>query len=88
MSRVRSVEPESTTIISSAHETDSHAARMFSASLKAMMVAEILKALEDTKRGARASTSAREGRKKDEGDADLQSASPSSLAVRVSALSP
>jgi hypothetical protein len=44
ISRVASAERESTTRTSSAHATDSQAARMFSASLKAMMVAEIFKA--------------------------------------------
>src|SRR5581483_10682771 len=39
ISRVLSVDSESTTRISSAQVTDSQAARMFSASLKAMMVA-------------------------------------------------
>src|SRR5437660_11743 len=43
ISRVASVEWESTTRISSAHETDSHAALMLSASLKVMIVAEIFK---------------------------------------------
>jgi hypothetical protein len=41
MSRVLSVDPESTTMISSAHASDSHAPRIFAASLKVMMVAEI-----------------------------------------------
>ncbi len=44
MSRVASVDWESTTSTSSAHATDSQAARMFSASLKVMMVAVIFKA--------------------------------------------
>src|SRR5205807_5912764 len=41
ISRVESVDSESTIKISSAHATDSHAARIFSASLKVMIVAEI-----------------------------------------------
>src|SRR5207249_3696775 len=41
ISRVASVDSESITRISSAHATDSHAARILSASLKVMIVAEI-----------------------------------------------
>src|ERR1044072_7765114 len=52
ISAVSSFERESTTRISSAQATDWHAARMFSASLKVMMVAEIFKASEDTQTGA------------------------------------
>src|SRR5882724_8975445 len=41
ISHVASVEPESTTTISSAHETDWQAARIFSSSLSVIIVAEI-----------------------------------------------
>src|SRR5690242_13259732 len=41
ISRVASEDSESTTRISSAHETDSHAARILFSSLKVMMTAEI-----------------------------------------------
>jgi hypothetical protein len=66
ISRVASAERESTTTTSSAQATDSHASRMFSASLKVMMVAEIFKAFrrrplkyasENTDAAAGASTS-------------------------------
>src|ERR1041385_1377812 len=45
ISRVASVERESTTTTSSAQATDSHASRIFADSLQVMMVAEIFKAI-------------------------------------------